>query len=98
MGAAAELGREAADLHDADVVAVLLAEEGHRAVLVDGLVDGYIDISEDRRVSEDLLVDDGFDLLQFFGRNAGEVREVEAEAGWVVERAGLLDVCAEDFS
>ena len=52
----------------------------------------------DGGVGEDLAVDDVFDLLQLFVGDAGEVGEVEAEAGAVVERAGLLDVGAEDLA
>ncbi len=96
--AAAELGGEVADLDDADLVAVLFAEERHGVVLVDGDVDGHVDEGLDAGVGEDLAVDDVFDLLQLFVGDAGEVREVEAQAGRVDERAGLLDVRAEDFA
>ncbi len=38
------------------------------------------------------------DVLQFFVGDGGEMREVEAETGRLDERAGLLDVRAEDFA
>lgn len=87
--AAAELGGEVADADDADEVAVLFAEERCGAEVVDGLVDGDVDEGFDGRVGEDLRVDDGFDFSELFVGDSGEVREIEAEAVGVVERAGL---------
>ncbi len=98
VDAAAELGGEAADFHDADLVAVLFAEEGGGVKVVDGGVDGDVDEGLDAGVGEDFAVDDVLDFLQFFWRDAGEVAEVEAKAGAVDERAGLLDVGAEHLA
>ena len=52
--AAAELGGEVADADDADLVAVLFAEERHGVELVDGDVDGHVDEGFDGGVGEDL--------------------------------------------
>ena len=98
MGAAAEFGGEVADADDADALAVLFAEEGHGAEVFYRLVDRNIDQGLDVGVSEDLAVDDVFDLLHLGLGDAGEVGEVEAEAALVDEGAGLFDVFAEDLA
>ena len=98
MRASAELGREVADLDDAHLLAVLLAEERHGVILVDGDVDGHVFEGDDGGVRENFLVNDVFDILQLFVGDGGEVGEVEAETMVVYERAGLLDVLAEHFT
>ena len=98
VGASAELGGEVADLDDAHLLAVLLAEERHGVVLVDGDVDGHVFEGDDAGVGEHLLINDVFDVLQFFVGDAGEVGEVEAQAMVVDQRSGLLDVLAENFA
>ena len=98
VGASAELGGEVADLDDAHLVAVLLAEERHGVVLVDGDVDGHVFEGDDGGVREHFLINEVLDVLQFLVGDGGEVGEVEAEAVVVDERSGLLDVFAEDLA
>ena len=98
MDAAAKLGGEAADFNDADALTIFFAEEGSGAEIVDGFVDGDVDIGLDESIAEDFTVDDVFYLGEFFFCYAGEVREIKTEAGGVDEGAGLLDVSAEDLA
>ena len=99
MRAAAEFGREAVrQLDHAHLVAILLAEERHRVVLVDGHVDGHVVKGFDCRVGQDFAVDDVLDLFEFLVGDLGEVGEVETQAIGMHGGAGLLDVRAEDLS
>ncbi len=87
--AAAELHAEAGNRHDADPVAVLLAEERHRAAAIASSVD--LTSRVDRRVAKDLLVDDALDVATLVvGVSACDVHEVEAQAVGRDERARLL--------
>ena len=67
-------------------------------VLVHGHVDGHIDNGLHGGVAEHLAVDDGLDLFELFVGDLREVREVEAQASGIVQRAGLLDVRAQDLA
>ena len=98
MRAAAEFGGEIADLDDADLVAVLFAEQRHGVVFVDGHVDGHVFDDFDLFVAQDFFVDEVFDVLQFFVRDRGEVGEVEAQMIRRDQRSRLLDVLAENFA
>jgi hypothetical protein len=95
---AAELDRDlGVEGDDADGLAVLLAEERHRAA---GLRLGERDAGLDARgdVLEDPAVHAALDLPLLLGRDPLEVREVEAEAVRGDERALLLDVRAEHLA
>ena len=94
--AAAELARDALDLDDADDVAVLLAEQHHRAELA-RLVDGRLEDVQ-RVVLEDGAVDPLLDLVALLGGQLPAVREVEPELVGTDGRAGLLDVVAEHLA
>ena len=97
--AAAELGREAVrELDHAHLVAVLFAEERHGVVLVDGHVDGHVFERFDFGVGEHFAVDDVLDLFEFFVGDLREVGEVEAQAVGIDQRAGLLDVRAQNLA
>ncbi len=96
--AAAQLGGEVADADDAHAVAVLLAEERHRLVLVDGDVDGHILDDLDRVVAQHLFVGEVFDVLQLLVVDAGEVREVEAQVAGIDQRARLLHMRAQHIA
>ena len=88
VGAAAELGGEVADLDDADAVAVLFAEQCHGVEFVDGLTSMGTSTKVSTLVSAStcwLTMSSIFG--EFFFGDAGEVREVEAEAGAVDERS-----------
>ena len=52
----------------------------------------------DRRVPDDLLVDDALDAIELVARDRLEVHEVEAQAVGRDERARLLDVGAEHLA
>ena len=91
---AAELQREVAHLHDAHDVAVLFAEQHHRAHLL-----GFFDVLLERvnvEVVQNLLVDQAFDLAGLAAGQRLVVREVEAQAVRGDQRAALLDMRAED--
>ena len=91
---AAELARVARDLDDAHLVAVLLAEQHHRAELLRLLDRRHERV--DGEVLEDLLVDAALDLLALVRGERLRVREVEAELVGANGRARLADVVAED--
>ena len=95
--AAAQLHAEARHADDADLVAVFLAEQRHRAGR-DGLLGRHVDVRLHRRVPVDLLVDDALDAIELVARDRLEVHEVEAQAIGRDERAGLLDVRAEHLA
>ena len=91
--AAAQLLAEPGNRDDADAVAVLLAEQRHRAA-GDRLLGGA-HLGLDRRVAQDLVVDQPLDLGQLVARHRLGVHEVEAQPIGGDERAGLLHVGAE---
>ncbi len=93
--AAAELGGEVADLDDAHAIAILLAEQRHGLVLVDGDVDGHVFDDLDAIVAQHFFVGEVFDVLQLFVVDAGEVREVEAQVAGIDQRARLLHMRAQ---
>ncbi len=90
--AAAEFGGEVADANDANVVAVLLAEERHGLVFVDGNIDGNVFNDLDAIVAQDFFIGEVFDVLQFFVAERGEVGEVKAQVRGIDQRSRLLDV------
>ena len=94
--AAAQLDRPAADVDDAHDLAVLLAEEHHRAELARlgdrRLVDAH------GQVLEDALVDAALDLGALLGGERLRMGEVEAELVGPHGGARLLDVVAEHLA
>ena len=96
--AAAQLGGEVADADDAHAVAVLLAEERHRVVLVDGDIDGHVLDHFDAIVAQHFAVGEVFDVLQFLVAERGEVREVEAQVRGIDQRTRLLHVLAQHLA
>ncbi len=100
MRPAAELAGEgrltAADLDDPDDVAVLLAEEHHRAEVA-RLIDRR-DEGVHGQVLEDRLVDDRLDPLALLVAQRLAVREVEAQLVRANRRAGLVHVVAEHLA
>ena len=75
--AAAQLRAESADRDDANLVAVLFAEERHRAAR-DRLFGGP-DFGLYRRVPVDLFVDDPLDLVELRARDRCEVDEIKSQ-------------------
>ena len=93
MRAAAELAREALDLHDTDDVAVLLTKQHHGTELACLVLRGLE--REDAMPLDDDAVDDVLDARQFLGRQRGLVREVEAQLVGAHGGALLAHVIAE---
>ena len=77
MCPAAELARDAVDLDDPDLVAVLLAEEHHRAELL--RVGFRDDVSADRVVLEHDLIHAPLDRVPLLDRHRLWVGEVETQ-------------------
>ena len=95
MRAAAELHREVADRHDTDDLAVLVTEVRDRPGSA-GLVERH-DLGADVGIGEHARVHERLDRTDRVGIERGEVREVEAEATRLDERAGLLRVLADEL-
>ena len=96
MRAAAQLAGEALDVDDAHLGAVLLTEERSGAAGT-GLVDAH-DAGGHGQGGHDFLVGDTLDLGKLGGAHSLEVREVEAQARRLHERAGLVDMGAEHLA
>ena len=96
VGAAAELARDALDLDDADPVAVLLAEQRHRAEAL-GLAAIHLDRAN-RGAVLDPAVDPLADRREVLGAEPAAVGEVEAQLVGPDRRAGLADVAAEPLA
>src|SRR6185437_10130617 len=90
--AAAQLAR-AADVEDADLVAVFFAEEHHGAVLLRPR-DRHR-ARGNRCVVEDFRIDDCLDAPDLLVGERRTVREVEARLVGIDERSLLLPVCAQ---
>jgi hypothetical protein len=93
MRAAAELPRDVLDLHHPNALAVLLAEQRHRAEAL-GLVACRLDRAH-RMVRREPPGHEPLDLGKVVGRQALAVREVEAQLVGAYVRAGLAHVRAE---
>ena len=91
--AAAQLLAPAADVHHADLVAVLLAEDRHRAGLA-GLVDLH-DLPRHRLVRQDVVVHPRVDLFHLLAGDRARIVEVEAGNVRRHQRAALRRVLAE---
>ena len=93
MGAAAQLGAPAVDVHHADLIAVLLAEQSHCAHLL-GLGNGHRARGHVQRL-EDLLVDDVLHQSQLLRSHRTEVGKIEAQALIVLIRTSLMHMIAQ---
>ena len=82
--------------HDADFVAILLAEQRHRTFR-DRIVDAH-QAGRDRRILQDDLVRHLLDDLQLLSRHRLRVRNVEAQALGRDQRTFLGDVGAQHFA
>ncbi len=96
MRTATQFGGVVAHLQHAYVLAVLLAEQRHRAELERFLHAHVVDFG--RVVGAHLLVDLAFDDRQVLGADRREVREVETQAIGGDQRALLLHVGAQHFA
>ncbi len=96
MRPAAQLDGVVGNLHDSHDVAVLLAEEHHRAELP-RLVDRRLE-DVHGPVLEDELVHAALDRVALVGTERVIMREVEAQLVRTHCRAGLVDVIAEHLA
>lgn len=79
MGAAAELGRPALDVHHANHLTVLFAKQGHCAQLL-GFLHRHL-LHGDIHGVKDLIVDDLLHPCQLLGGHGAEVGKVEVGDG-----------------
>src|SRR5207237_4351047 len=98
VGATAEFSREVANPDNAYLVTVFLAEQGHGFVFVDGNINRDVFDNLNFFVSQDFLVDDVFDILQFLVSNRCEMREVESQMIRGDQGPGLFHVFAQHFA
>ena len=96
MGAAAELGGPALDVHNADDLAVLLAEQGHCAQLL-GLLNGHL-LDFNVHCVEDAVIDDFLHTGQLLRRDGAEVGEVEVGDLRILIGACLMDMVAQHLT
>ena len=96
MRTAAQLQRDAPDIHDAHDVAVLLGEKGHGA-RGDRVLIGHLP-RLDGEVLPDVLVDLFFYMGERVIRDRAMMAEVEPQAVGRHDRAGLADVGAEHLA
>ena len=76
---AAELGGEIADPDHPHPLAVLLAEQSHGLVFIDGHIDGHVLDSFHLQVAQHFVIDEVFNVLKLLVGYAGEVREVKTQ-------------------
>ena len=98
MGSAAEFRREVADLDDADFISILLAEQRHGFVLIDGHINGHILDHFHFLVAQDFLVDQILDVLQLLVFHPGEMRKIKSQMIGRYQRPCLLHMLAENFA
>ena len=98
MRAAAQFGGKISDLDHAHLVAIFLAKQRHRVILVDSHVNRNVLDDLDPFVAQNFLVDDVFDVLQLFVFDASEVREIKAQMIRSHQRPRLLHMLAQNFA
>ena len=93
MCAAAQLNREIAGLYHTDGLTILFTKQRHRALLF-GLINRHF-LGDNRITGENRIVDDGFHLLQFLGRQGSKMREIKTDMIGVGVRTSLLNMRAQ---
>ena len=96
MGAAAELGRPALDIHHADHLAVLFAKQSHCAQLL-GFLHRHL-LHGDIHGVKDLIIDDLLHPCQFLGGHGTEVGEVEVGDGGILIGTSLMHMVAQHLT
>src|SRR5438045_816788 len=96
MRAAAKLERDAANVDDPHDVAVLLAEEGHRARR-DGVFVRHLP-RLDRQILPYMRVHLGLDRGELLALDGTVMAEIETQPLGRYDRARLAHVCAQDFA
>ena len=94
MSAAAQLGREVADLDHADFISVLFAEKGHGFVLVKSDVNRHIFDDFDPLIAQHFFIDQVLNVLQLFVFDSGEMRKIKAQVIGRHQRPRLLHMLA----
>ncbi|MNC27307.1 hypothetical protein D3C75_754760 [compost metagenome] len=95
VAAAAQLNAVIANPDHTDHIAVFFSEKSHRPQSL-GVVDGHGG-NIHFRAFPNLAVHPDFNILQFFGADASEMGEVEAQTVGGYQGAGLVDVLAKHF-
>ncbi len=98
MRPAAKLGRKVANLDHPHPVAILLAEQRHGVILVDGHINRHVFDNFDLRVAQHFLVNEVFHVLQLFVVDAGEVREIKPQMIGRHQRPRLLHMLPKHFA
>ena len=96
VGAAAELGRPALDVHNTHDLAVLFAEQSHCTQLL-GFLNGHFP-DGDVHGFVDLVVHDLLHAGQLLGSDRAEVGKVEVSDLCILIGACLMDVVAQHFT
>ena len=96
MGAAAELGRPALDVHHADHLTVLFAKQSHCAQLL-GFLHRHL-LHGDVHGVEDLIIDDLLHPCQFLGGHGAEVGKVEVGDGGILIGTSLMHMVAQHLT
>ena len=96
MGAAAELGRPALDVHHADHLTVLFAKQSHGPQLL-GFLHRHL-LHGDVHGVEDLIVDDLLHPCQFLGGHGAEVGKVEVGDGGILIGTCLMHMVAQHLT
>ena len=98
MRSAAQFGGEISDLDHAHFVAILLAEQCHSFVFVDGDVNRNVLDDFDLLIAQHFLIDQVFDVLEFLVSHAGEVRKIKTQMIGRNQRSRLLHMLAQHFA
>ena len=96
MGSAAELCGEVSHSYDTDLIAVLLAEERHRACLLRVLQTH--NVCNHRKCRTDFFIYDRFYFLDLSRSHRGEMSEVETKSVSCHKGASLLNMSSENGS
>ena len=98
MRAAAKFGGKISDLNHAHLVAILLAKQRHRVILIDSHVNRNIFDNFYFFVAQNFLVDDVFNILQLLVGDSSKVRKIKPQMIGSNERPRLLHMLPENFA
>src|SRR4051812_46736605 len=98
VSAAAKFRRKVTDLNHSYAVAILLAKQSHGVILVNRDVNGHVLDDFDSLITQDFLINEVLNLLQFFALNRCEMRKVEAQMVRRNQRSRLLHMVTQNFA